>query len=57
VDGSRNFKGRLEAVEGENRLRIVDEENGRIYNFSFREVQVARLEVDWLDSGERRKKK
>jgi ribosome maturation factor RimP len=57
VDGSRNFKGRLDAVEEEDRLRIVDEETGRIYNLRFREVQVARLEVDWPDSGERRKKK
>ena len=57
VGGSRNFRGRLDAVEGEDGLRIVDEESGRIYNLSFREVQVARLEVDWPDSGERRKKK
>lgn len=57
VEGSRNFRGKLDSVEGDGRLRIVDEETGRIYNFSFREVQVARLEVDWPDSGERRKKK
>jgi ribosome maturation factor RimP len=57
VDGSRNFRGRLDAVEGEDRLRIVDEETGRTYNLGFREVQVARLEVEWPDSGERRKKK
>jgi len=57
VEGSRNFRGRLDAVEGEDGLRIVDEESRRTYNLRFREVQVARLEVDWPDSGERRKKK
>ncbi len=57
VEGSRNFRGRLDAVEGKDELRIVDEETGRIYNLGFREVQVARLEVEWPDSGERRKKK
>ncbi|MGH9442721.1 MAG: ribosome maturation factor RimP, partial [Thermoanaerobaculia bacterium] len=57
VGGSRNFRGKLAAADDGDGLRIVDEESGRIYNFSFREVQVARLEVDWPDSGERRKKK
>jgi ribosome maturation factor RimP len=57
VDGSRNFRGTLEAIEGDDGLRIVDGESRRTYNLRFREVQVARLEVDWPDSGERRKKK
>ncbi len=57
VEGSRNFRGRLDAVEGDDGLRIVDEESRRTYNFRFREVQVARLEVDWPGPGERRKKK
>lgn len=46
VEGSRNFRGKLESVDGE-RLRIVDEETRKIYNLSFGEVQVARLEPEW----------
>jgi ribosome maturation factor RimP len=53
VEGSRNFRGRLEAVEGD-RLRIVDEESGKSYNLSFGEVQVARLEPEWPAAAEKR---
>jgi ribosome maturation factor RimP len=46
VEGSRNFRGTLESVDG-NRLRIVDEDSRKTYNLSFGEVQVARLEPEW----------
>lgn len=53
VEGSRNFRGRLDAVEGD-RLRIVDDESRKTYNLSFGEVQVARLEPDWSTAAEKR---
>jgi ribosome maturation factor RimP len=46
VEGSRNFRGMLESVDGD-RLRIVDEDSRKTYNLSFGEVQVARLEPEW----------
>ena len=46
VEGSRNFRGTLESVDGD-RLRIVDEDSRKSYNLSFGEVQVARLEPEW----------
>lgn len=46
VEGSRNFRGKLESVDGD-RLRIVDEDSRKTYNLSFGEVQVARLEPEW----------
>jgi ribosome maturation factor RimP len=46
VEGSRNFRGTLESVDGD-RLRIVDEDSRKTYNLSFGEVQVARLEPEW----------
>ncbi|HET9793162.1 MAG TPA: ribosome maturation factor RimP [Thermoanaerobaculia bacterium] len=46
VEGSRNFRGILDSVEGD-RLRIVDEDSRKTYNLSFGEVKVARLEPEW----------
>ena len=47
---ARNFSGTLESVEGD-RLRVVDEENRRIYNVRFGDIRVARLEFQWPDRG------
>jgi ribosome maturation factor RimP len=52
---ARNFRGRLDRVEGD-RLTIVDEENRRIYNVRFGDIRVARLEYSWpgrMNEGER----
>jgi ribosome maturation factor RimP len=45
---ARNFTGILENVE-DDRLRIVDEENRRIYNVRFSDIRVARLDFQWPD--------
>jgi ribosome maturation factor RimP len=55
VEGSRNFRGRLESVDGD-RLRIVDEAQGKTYNVRFGDVRVARLEVEWPDPAKNRRK-
>jgi ribosome maturation factor RimP len=57
IDGSRNFRGRLEAVSEDGQLRVVDEEGGKTYNLSFRGAETARLEAEWPGVGEKRKKK
>ena len=36
----------LESVEGD-RLRVVDEENRRIYNVRFGDIRAARLDFQW----------
>ena len=46
VEGSRNFRGTLESVDGD-RLRIVDEDSRKTYNLSLGEVKVARLQPQW----------
>ena len=46
IDGARNFRGTLAAIDGD-RLRIVDEDARKTYNLSFGEVQVARLDPEW----------
>lgn len=46
IEGARNFRGTLAAIDGD-RLRIVDEESRKTYNLSFGEVQVARLDPEW----------
>jgi ribosome maturation factor RimP len=43
---ARNFSGTLESVQGD-RLRVVDEENRRIYNVRFGDIRVARLDFQW----------
>lgn len=43
---ARNFSGTLESVESD-RLRVVDEENRRIYNVRFGDIRVARLDFQW----------
>jgi len=43
---ARNFAGILERVEGD-RLRVVDEENRRIYNVRFGDIRSARLDFRW----------
>ena len=45
---SRNMHGTLEKVEGEV-LRVVDEENRRIYNVRFGDIRQARLDFEWPD--------
>ena len=45
---ARNFAGILESIEGD-RLRIVDEENRRIYNVRFGDIRSARLDFRWPD--------
>lgn len=57
LDGSRNFRGRLDAVSDGGELLVVDEEGGKTYNLSFRDVEAARLEAEWPGVGEKRKKK
>jgi len=46
LTAARNFSGMLESVEGD-RLRVVDEENRRIYNVRFGDIKVARLDFQW----------
>jgi ribosome maturation factor RimP len=46
LTAARNFSGVLESVEGD-RLRVVDEENRRIYNVRFGDIRVARLDFQW----------
>lgn len=43
---SRNLHGTLEKVDGEV-LRVVDEENRRIYNVRFGDIRQARLDFEW----------
>ncbi len=50
LTAARNFAGILDGVEGD-RLRLIDEENRRIYNVRFGDVRVARLEFQWPDRG------
>ncbi len=45
---ARNFAGILERIE-EDRLRVVDEENRRIYNVRFGDIRSARLDFHWPD--------
>ena len=47
---ARSFAGTLDRVEGD-ALRVVDEENRRIYNVCFADIRVARLEFQWPDRG------
>ena len=46
LTAARNFSGVLESVEGD-RLRVVDEENRRIYNVRFGVIRAARLDFQW----------
>lgn len=46
VEGSRNFRGILESVDGD-ALRIVDGDARKTYNLPFGEVKVARLDPEW----------
>jgi ribosome maturation factor RimP len=50
LTAARNFAGTLDHIEGD-RLRLVDEENRRIYNVRFGDIRVARLEFRWPDRG------
>ncbi len=50
LTGARNFSGILERVDG-GILRVVDEENHRIYNVRFADIRLARLEFQWPDGG------
>lgn len=43
---SRNLHGTLEKVDGQ-MLRVVDEENRRIYNVRFGDIRQARLDFQW----------
>ena len=47
---ARNFAGILERIEAD-RLRVVDEENRRIYNVRFGDIRSARLDFHWPDKG------
>lgn len=44
--GSRNIRGKLENVDADV-LRVVDEENRKIYNVRFGDIRQARLEYEW----------
>ena len=46
ISPARNFRGRLERVEGD-RLRIVDEAERKIYNVRFGDIRLARLDFEW----------
>src|SRR5438876_9752262 len=46
LTAARNFSGVLESAEGD-LLRVVDEENRRIYNVRFAVIRAARLDVQW----------
>ncbi|HSD71551.1 MAG TPA: ribosome maturation factor RimP [Thermoanaerobaculia bacterium] len=46
ASGSRNLRGRLENVDADV-LRVVDEENRKIYNVRFGDIRQARLEYEW----------
>ena len=48
---ARNFRGTLEAVEGD-RLRVVDEAGRRIYNVRFGDIRSARLDFEWPERRE-----
>jgi ribosome maturation factor RimP len=48
LTAARNFSGVLESVEGD-QLRVVDEENRRIYNVRFGVIRAARLDFQWPD--------
>jgi ribosome maturation factor RimP len=50
LTAARSFSGLLDRVEGD-ALRVVDEENRRIYNVRFGDIKVARLEFQWPDRG------
>ncbi len=50
LTAARSFAGTLDRVEGD-ALRVVDEENRRIYNVRFADIRVARLEFQWPDRG------
>jgi ribosome maturation factor RimP len=47
---SRNLHGTLEKVDGDV-LRVVDEENRRIYNVRFGDIRQARLDFEWQRPG------
>jgi ribosome maturation factor RimP len=47
---ARNFAGVLERVE-DDRLTVVDEVEGRIYNVRFAEIRLARLDFEWPGRG------
>jgi len=51
---SRRFAGTLDSVDGDV-LRIVDEENRKIYNVRFADIQAARLDFQWPVKGNRRR--
>jgi ribosome maturation factor RimP len=46
LTAARNFSGVLESVAGDC-LRVVDEENRRIYNVRFGDIRAARLDFQW----------
>ena len=46
LTAARNFSGVLESVAGD-LLRVVDEENRRIYNVRFGVIRAARLDFQW----------
>jgi ribosome maturation factor RimP len=46
ISPARNFRGTLENVDGD-RLRIVDEEERKIYNVRFGDIRLARLDFEW----------
>jgi ribosome maturation factor RimP len=43
---ARNFAGMLQKVEGD-RLTVVDEAEGKIYNVRFGDIRTARLDFSW----------
>jgi ribosome maturation factor RimP len=50
LTAARSFAGILDRVEADV-LRVVDEENRRIYNVRFGDIRVARLEFQWPGVG------
>src|SRR5215471_20308860 len=51
---SRRFAGTLDSVDGDV-LRVVDEENRKIYNVRFADIQAARLDFQWPVKGNSRR--
>lgn len=47
---ARNFRGVLDAVD-DDRLRVVDEAERKIYNVRFGDIRLARLDFEWPGRG------
>jgi ribosome maturation factor RimP len=50
VSPARNFRGRLESVDGDV-LTVVDEAERKSYNVRFGDIRLARLDFEWPERG------